>query len=119
VSRISYILESFGAKVDNVAGETRRCPCCSLSRFGMSDKHGVRTPMEISIDVEKTGLLVTNVPNREAIGNLMYSDGRNQAIHASPLPYVSRTARYVDSVEACGCAGTCAVLSITAMHRRH
>jgi Reverse transcriptase (RNA-dependent DNA polymerase) len=42
-----------------------------LSRFGMWDANGARTPMEVSIDVDDSSELATNVPYREAIGSLM------------------------------------------------
>jgi Reverse transcriptase (RNA-dependent DNA polymerase) len=43
-----------------------------LSRFGMSDANRARTPMEVSIDVDDSSELATNVPYRETIGSLMY-----------------------------------------------
>jgi hypothetical protein len=43
-----------------------------LSRFGMSDANGARTPTEVSTDVGESSELATNVPYRESIGSLMY-----------------------------------------------
>jgi hypothetical protein len=43
-----------------------------LSRFGLSNANGARIPMEVSIDVDDSSELATNVPFREAIGILMY-----------------------------------------------
>jgi Reverse transcriptase (RNA-dependent DNA polymerase) len=65
-----------------------------LSRFGMSDANGARTPMEVSIDVDDSSELATNVPYREAIGSLMYlMVGTRPDIAFA----VSRMAQYVES----------------------
>jgi Reverse transcriptase (RNA-dependent DNA polymerase)/Integrase core domain/GAG-pre-integrase domain len=65
-----------------------------LSRFGMSDANGARTPMEVSIDVDDSSELATNVPYREAIGSLMYlMVGTRPDIAFA----VSRMAKYVES----------------------
>jgi hypothetical protein len=91
VSWISHIPESFGAKIDNVAGET--CVVCAVA-FGMSDANGARTPMEVSIDVDESTEHATNVPYREAIGSLIY-------LMVGTIPdiafAVSRMAKYVES----------------------
>lgn len=65
-----------------------------LSRFGVSDANGARTPMEVSIDVDESSELATNVPYREAIGSLMYlMVGTRPEIAFA----VSRMAQYVES----------------------
>jgi hypothetical protein len=64
-----------------------------LSRFGMSDANGARTLMEVSIDVDDSRKLATNVPYREAIGSLMYlMVGTRPDIAFA----VSRMAQYVE-----------------------
>jgi hypothetical protein len=66
----------------------------ALSCFGMSDANGVRTPMEVSIDVDDSSELATNVTFRAAIGSLMYlMVGTRPDIAFA----VSRMAQYVES----------------------
>jgi Reverse transcriptase (RNA-dependent DNA polymerase) len=43
-----------------------------LSRFGISDANGARTPMEVSFDVDDSSNLGSDVLYREANGSLMY-----------------------------------------------
>jgi hypothetical protein len=65
-----------------------------LSRFGMSSANGARTPMEVSIEVDDSSELATNVPYREAIGSLMYlMVGTRHGIAFA----VSRMDKYVES----------------------
>jgi hypothetical protein len=76
VSRISYISES-GFRISRNRLERKltmsqeKYALAVLSRFRMSDENGVRTPMEVSVDVDDSSELATNVPYREAIGSLM------------------------------------------------
>jgi hypothetical protein len=91
VSWISYISESIGAQIDIVTGEI--CVIYAVT-FGMSDTNGVRTPMEVSIDVDDSSELATNAPFREAIGSLMYlMVGTRPDIAFA----VTRMAQYVES----------------------
>jgi hypothetical protein len=60
----------------------------------MSGANGARTPMEVSIDVDDSSELATNVPYREATGSLMYlMVGTRPDIAFA----VSRMAQYVES----------------------
>jgi hypothetical protein len=65
-----------------------------LSRFGMLDANGVRTPMEVSVDVDDSSELATNVPYREEIRSSMYLmvETRPDISFA-----VSRMAKYIES----------------------